>query len=112
MGHPSDKALCEQVLLRLARLRSIGAQRLLGLPEEEHETIFVQGQHARLSVIREPSVGGGAVVVVQGFLPTWSRPTFISLTSLQVGRLVAEGLVVGPQGEITDAPDHVMWDFR
>jgi hypothetical protein len=29
-----------------------------------------------------------------------------------VGQMFAEGLLVEPNGQVADAPDEMMWDFR
>jgi len=50
------------------------------------------------------------LVVWDAFVHTWARPTSVSLGA--IGRLFAEGLIVPQSGEVFDAPDEVMWQFR
>ena len=53
---------------------------------------------------------GGTLIVWNAFVHTWSRPTYLSFGA--IGRLFAEGLVVTELGEVADAPDELMWEFR
>jgi hypothetical protein len=85
---------------------------LMTLPPEAHDAVEILGRQAQVSVFRRAREEGGCIVAVQGFLPTWWRPTYISLDLQVVGRLVAEGLIVSPEGAVEDAPDEVMWAFR
>jgi hypothetical protein len=49
------------------------------------------------------------LVVEAALVHTWRRPTFITLGA--IGRIFAEGLVVSG-GEVSDAPNELLWVYR
>jgi hypothetical protein len=85
---------------------------LMTLASEAHDMVEILGKPAQLSVYRRAREEGGCLVVVQGVPPTWWRPTYISVDLQVVGRLVADGLILFPDGAVSDAPDEEMWAFR
>lgn len=80
------------------------------VPIEASEVIDVSGRAATFTVIRRELSDGDTLVVFQVFVPTWSKPTFLSVGA--VGRIYAEGLVIRRAGAIEAAPDELMWEFR
>ena len=102
--------MCDRVLARIEQLRLLSREQLFALAPEEHEDCHIVGREVSLSVYRDEISGGSVLVVVQAFVATWRRPTFLSLSG--PGHIVAEGLLITPSGEITDAVDEQMWRYR
>ena len=80
------------------------------VPLEQLEPVVVEGTRMTLGTYKLPLDTGQTVVAFQALVHTWSRPTYLSLGA--VGRLYAEGLLVSPEGDVIDAPDDIMWQFR
>lgn len=102
--------VCGLVLQRLQAIRSLGPRSLAALPLEEGEALVVSGHPVDLYVIRKPLVGECFLVVVSAFVHTLRWPTYWSAS--RIGHVLAEGLVVGPDGTVTDASDEHLWRFR
>jgi hypothetical protein len=83
---------------------------LRAVPENHELELHAQGRLISASVHRHALPSGDALVVWTAFVHTWSRPTYLSLGA--VGRLFAEGLIITRSGDVQDAPDEVMWEFR
>lgn len=103
-------AVCDGLCRRLEYLRGYSRLQLLALPEYEAEPAWVEGNRVLFETHRCTYDDESALVVVRAFVPTIVWPTFFSPAG--VGHAVAEGLVVSPTGEVTDAPDEDLWEFR
>lgn len=104
------RGLCARVVAVVEYLKLLQAPVLRALPKVATESQRIDGRLAYLTTYREELDKQRTLVVVQGYLPTWWLPTYIS--SGQIGHIVAEGLVVSPEGQITDAENSLMWEFR
>ena len=95
---------------RLEGLRALSAEQLRTLPSESTELEWLERKRVFINTFREPLENSVVLVVVQGFLPTWWLPTYISAEG--VGHIFAEGVVVTPDGGVNTASDEYLWEFR
>jgi hypothetical protein len=72
--------------------------------------VNIQGHEVLFETIREELPDQKTLVVVRAFVRSWCHPTWVSLSG--VGHMFADGLLVDANGQIADAPDEWMWDFR
>ncbi len=107
-GNAMVDGLCSKVRDKLDHLRNLSAPQLLDLGEEREET-WIDGRRGELSVHRL-TIANGTLIVVQGFVSSLRWPTFIATTG--VGHIVAEGLMVDTNGNVTAAPDELLWEYR
>lgn len=109
-GDGLQAAACEHIDRHLRAWQSRLPADLAAVPSELFEELEIDGQHATFGLHRRSLDAGRTLVVFQVFIDTWSRPTFLSFG--RVGRLYAEGILVGADGGVSVAPDEVMWEFR
>jgi hypothetical protein len=83
---------------------------LPAVPSESFEDLDIEGHYATFGVHKHILEDRRTLVVFQVFVDTWSRPTFLSVR--RVGRLYAEGILIGHDGAVDMAPDEIMWEFR
>ena len=105
-----DAEACEWITTQREEWRGRLPEDLSAVPENHQLELHAQGRLISASVHRHALPSGDAVVVWSAFVHTWSRPTYLSLGS--VGRLFAEGLIITHAGDVQDAPDEAMWEFR
>ena len=101
--------LCGRVLDRLHGLRALSADQLRSLPPENTELEWLGRGRVVIITYRESQHDSEVLVVVQGFLPTWWLPTYISTAG--VGHIVAEGIVVMPDGRVDLPTDEALAHF-
>ena len=101
---------CALVLRRLAELRSLPPTVIRDLPPDAREVHILSGFWTDLEVYSERISDGAMAVVVRAFIHTYRWPTFLSFSG--VGRVLADGFVLGPDDSITTAPDELLWQFR
>jgi hypothetical protein len=104
------RAICDELLARLGILRKRLSNACFQLPAYADEVQTIQGREVRFETIHEDLPDQNMLVVVRAFVHSWRRPTWVSLSG--VGHMFAEGLLVKSNGQVADAPDEVMWDFR
>ena len=109
-SNPLVAAMCDRVLATIEQLRLLSRDQLFALAPQQHEECHIGGRAVSLSVYRDEMSDGSVLVVVQAFVATWRRPTFLSLSG--PGHIVAEGLTISQSGEITDAVDEQLWAYR
>ena len=107
---PLRRAICDELLARLGMLRKRLPNAGFQLPAYADEVQSILGRDVRFETIREDLSDQDVLVVVRAFVHSWRRPTWVSLSG--VGHMFAEGLLVKSNGQVVDAPDEVMWDFR
>lgn len=109
---PGDprRVLCAGISARIARLRALSCGQLRVLVGLQEERLTIEGSPGGYRTHRLELEDGRTLIAVQGFVSTWHWPTYYSFEG--IGHLVAEGLVVEPDGGLTDAPDAVMFDLR
>lgn len=105
-----QRLACEAIQAQLREWRPRLPADLSAIPVQAFEHRRVDGLALTLGVYRGTVDGAGSLIVFQVFVHTWSKPTFLALG--RVGRMYAEGLVVSPQGDVSSAPDEIMWEFR
>lgn len=103
-------AACEQIERHLRAWRSRLPADLAAVPWESFEDFDIEGCFATFGLHKHALDHNRTLIVFQVFVHTWSRPTFLSFR--RVGRLYAEGLLIGPDGDVQPASDDLMWDFR
>jgi hypothetical protein len=101
---------CDTIRAQLEDWRDRLPGDLSAFPQEEFRPELVESQEVTFGRRKEALDDGGTLVVFTALIHTWSRPTFLSLGT--VGRIYAEGLVVKADGQITDAPDDLLWAYR
>ena len=101
---------CGWIEEQLAEWRARLPGDISSFPKEAFDDQIIDGHRVSLLMHREPISDGAELIVLQVFVHTWNRPTFLSIG--RVGRIYAEGLVVSRNGDLTPAPNEVMWDFR
>ena len=105
-----DGPICQELLRRLATLRSGAASDLAALPQYSEVDSPIGGRSVQFQTIRESLVDGEFLVILRAMFRTWRRPNWISLGC--IGRMYAHGLIVRSNGMVEDAPDEHMWEFR
>ena len=108
--NPQIRELCAAVLARLAELREKSVAELRSLQSFDVQMLSIGGRNAQLATYADSRPDGGLAVVVQGFMNYWGRPNYFGTRG--VGSIYAEGLVVSADGEVGDAPDQLLWEFR
>jgi hypothetical protein len=103
-------AACEQIQAHLRAWKARLPADLTAVPAESFEHLEIEGNHATFGLDKHSLEDGSTLIVFHIFVETWRRPTVLSFG--RVGRLYAEGIVVRPHGDVTTAPDEVMWEFR
>lgn len=103
-----ERALCEAILAKLEWLRALSPDQLVGLKEADSEKVNAAGKEAFVSVYKE-EMPNGYLFVVQGFVPTWRFPTFLSFS--KVGKLFVEGLLL-KEGSLSQASDDLLWRYK
>lgn len=105
-----ERMACEAIDSRLSDWRPRLPADLCALPRESYELERVKGYWVTSGSSKHVLPSGETLVVFAVLVHTWSRPTYISFGA--IGRMYAEGLLVSSTGEVTSAPDEVMWEFR
>jgi len=104
------RELCVRILARLDRLRTLSAGEIEALPPDQSEEERIDGQVVVLTTYRDALPSGESLLVVQGFLPSWRFPTYIGPAG--IGHMFAEGIVARSSGQIHDAEEELLWQFR
>lgn len=107
---PVFKAACGGLLSRLETLRRSSIERLRELPDEGKPEIVANGTETTYTTYRKVLEDGALLIVVQAFVRTLAWPTHFSFSG--IGRIYAEGFVVSENGDTSDAPDELLWEFR
>jgi hypothetical protein len=100
--------LCAEIRARLDRY-AVLSQAQIDAVDEQTEELRIAGKRAELTLFRQV-IDAGTLLVVQGYVPTFWFPTFIG--SGGIGHVLAEGIVIDAEGQISPAPDHLMWEYR
>lgn len=106
----AEEIACGLITQLIAAWRPRLPEDLRALPREAYDDQIVEGWPLTVGTHCVERDEGGRLVVFQVLVHTWRRPTFLSFSA--VGRMYAEGLVVGNRGEVTPAEDEDMWGFR
>jgi len=101
MSKVDDKIL-EIVHSRILDLKKLDLGDLLNLPPYAEEEIEALGKLENLGVWHTPTQTGEDLIVAQ-----CKNTKFLG-----AGTMVAVGFVVSKTGEIRDAEDELMWDYR
>jgi hypothetical protein len=80
------------------------------LPDEGKPEIVANGTETTYTTYRKVLEDGALLIVVQAFVRTLAWPTHFSFSG--IGRIYAEGFVVSENGDTSDAPDELLWEFR
>jgi len=92
-------------------LRELGPDKLRALPSEQFQATWLTDDWIGLDTIRQSCGDHGELIVVQAFRPTLKWPNYISISG-GIGQLVADGILVKPDGQVDEAPDDLLWEFR
>ena|ERR1700693_772870 len=106
----SARATCVELLARLERLRALTPIQLTDLPESECEETRIDRRSVTINSYRHPLGGGRTLIVAQAFVRTLQWPTYFS--THRIGHVLAEGMILGPDGQIEVAPDNMLWAYR
>jgi hypothetical protein len=109
-GNPIQQMACEAIDARLLEWRASLPGDLGSVPTEHYEVERVEGHWVTFGTFKRPLDENRTLVVCSALVHTWSRPTFISIGA--VGRMYAEGLIISSLGDVSPAPDELMWVFR
>jgi len=104
------RELCSRITSRIQQLRGLSPDVLFALPSVSTDLERIDSQHVALTTFRDTTVTGSCLVVVQGFLPSWSFPRYFGPAG--IGFMVAEGILQTEAGAFDTAPDDLLWDFR
>ncbi len=105
-----QRAACATITARIESWRRRLPGDLEAVPSELHEPLEVEGVPVTLGTYKAQLGDGSTLVVLQAQVPTWNRPTFLSLGA--IGRVYAEGLVVSTDGTVEAAPAELLWEYR
>ena len=105
------RAICDELLARLETLRKQLTDPNFEMALYAEEVQSMQGQDVTFETICEVLSDQQAVVVVRAFVHTWRRPTWVDCR-LRVGHMFADGLLWERSGQVAEAPDELMMDFR
>ena len=112
---PILRDVCLEINTRLKRLRSLPLEQFRALAEEHSEELTIRNKKVRFTTYRTPVDADGTLVVVQAFFPTLLRPNFIPLgrsATFFSGRMTTEGLLLTADGQMLQAADELLWQFR
>lgn len=98
------------VLMKLESLKQLPVETLRGLPSTSEEKKIVAKKTLIIRTYNTSIEGGAALVIVQAFLPTLFCPTYFSTSG--VGKIFAEALLITPAGDVKDAQDELLWEYR
>ena len=105
-----DAEACHWIATQRDGWRARLPEDLTAIPQVQELELQAEGRAISASVHRHALPSGGTLVVWSAFVHTWARPTYLSLGA--VGRLFSEGLIITGSGEVKEAPDEAMWEFR
>src|SRR5690606_19181366 len=108
-GDPTVCEFCNRLKSRIEHLRRLPFETLLGLPAQATDIEAIATSRVAFTTFRDLGESGSDLVVVQGFLPSWRHARHFS--SAGVGLMLAEGLVLHPDG-VVDATDNLLWGYR
>jgi hypothetical protein len=90
------------VRARVAQLREKPFQELAALPGVDTARLEIRGKPVQMNVYRTPHAEDGVLVIVQA-----ARPRYLGIfTETRV-----EGFVARRTGELTDAPENLLWPY-
>jgi hypothetical protein len=98
---PITAEMIATVRSRIGDLRAKSFSELAALPERETRSIDVSGKAASLSTYRISRSSDELLIVVQVY-----RSRFLGLSE----QIRAEGFIASSTGEITQAPEQLLWD--
>lgn len=104
------RTICRRVQEKIESLKALRFEQLGDFREQEPEVLNVSGNEIILTTFKENLEDGRLLVVAQAFFPTLWFPNFISLAG--VGKVLSEGFCVKPNGEVQDASEEMLWQFR
>ncbi|MCA9233129.1 MAG: hypothetical protein KDA57_20955, partial [Planctomycetales bacterium] len=104
------RELCNRIIARMSALSALPGEELRRLPAETHEYERIDSRRVSFATYRSMQSKEAALVVVQGFLPSWRFPRYFG--PLGVGFIVAEGLLVSDANQHVPATDDLLWDYR
>jgi hypothetical protein len=99
---PTTAEMAARVRSRIGELRAKSFDELAALPERETRNIDLSGKSASLSTYRVSRSSDELLIVVQVY-----RARFLGLSE----QLRAEGFLVSSAGEVTEAPEQLLWDY-
>lgn len=109
-SNPKVTELCSRILARLDRLYVLPSDLLIALPETTTETERIGEQTVVLNTYCDKLETGGTLIVVQGFLPSWRFPKYFGPAGM--GHMFAEGVLVTPNGQVTEPDEELLWFYR
>ena len=104
------RELCSRIVARISVIRTLSPEYLVVIPMLRSEEERIEGSPVHLNTYRDQLPGGEHLIVVQGFLPSWRFPNYIGTSG--VGHMYAEGVVVAPTGQVREAEEDYLWEFR
>ena len=69
----------------------------------------LEGRQVFLTVYKEYTSDGELLIAIQGFMPTWWFPNYISYSG--VGKMFSDGVLVTPQ-KMIDAPEKLLYKYK
>lgn len=110
---PTNRVLreaCKELQSRLERLEQQGVAVLATLPREHVEVLEFESGAAHLFTLKVELDLTETLVVLTVAVPTLWLPTYFSTAG--IGHIASEGLVFSSDGSVSEAPDHVMREYR
>ncbi len=104
------KQTCEIVNRRIEHLKTLRLDQRLGFPAEQPEVESIDNQDVDIITVHEVLEDGTHLIVVQAFRPTLLCPTWISRSG--IGQMVAEGIVISPDGTMSNAAHEDLIVYR
>ena len=102
--------LCDIVEAKLEQLKKLDRAKLIGLPKAQEENAWLDGSWIQIVIDHEKRDDGADLIVVGASRYSLRWPNYFSLYG--VGHIVADGILISKAGEISDAPDSIMWAYR
>lgn len=102
--------ICSRLLARLSALEDLARGNQPSIPKEWVETERIGEHHVEFAVIRRDLDDDETLVVVRAFAHTLRSANYLALGA--VGHVRADGFVVTRDGNVTEAPAEMLWEFR
>ncbi|WP_374028359.1 hypothetical protein ACES2J_08645 [Bdellovibrio bacteriovorus] len=107
---PQVQEVCRILLEKLEALKSSDPIFLKSFPLDHSEIMEINGREVLMTVFHDRLPKEESLLVIQAYYSTWKFPNFISLGG--VGKVFAEGFLLNKTGEVKEAPESLLWDYR
>jgi hypothetical protein len=108
--HRVVRQACAELEKRLQHYQALGYTGLASVARDHAEVVELESGAAHFFMHKVDLSLSETLLVLGAAVPTFWLPTYISLHG--VGHLVAEGLIFSSSGDVREAPNEIMWEYR